>query len=65
MKPVGGTPPGPPSGLSVAVEVELQGATNGVRVEFTNADQAYAALLAAESQTQEISNLAPGCCFQR
>jgi hypothetical protein len=46
--------------VSVAIEVQLQGATNGAKLDFGRAVQAYAELLAAESQAQEISNRPPG-----
>jgi hypothetical protein len=49
--------------MSVSIEVRLQGATEGARVEFAKALQIYAELLAAESQTQEISNRPPGVMF--
>jgi hypothetical protein len=63
MQPTGGTTPGPAPAVSVAIEVQIQGATEGARVEFAKAVQTYAELLAAESQTQEISNRPPGVMF--
>jgi hypothetical protein len=63
MQPTGGTTPGPAPVVTVAIEVQIQGATEGARVEFAKALQTYAELLAAESQTQEISNRPPGVLF--
>jgi len=43
------------------VEVDLHGASPAAQVEFNGAVQAYANLLAAESQKQELSLRPPGC----
>lgn len=61
LGPVPSPAPGSvPPPVSANVQVQLYGATDGAKAEFSNAVQAYATFLADECQRQEVSNRPPG-----